>query len=54
VETFLRNLVARYGDTFEVIVRADRAARYGRTKDVISACARAGLTRISFAVERKE
>jgi len=54
VEAFLRSLVARYGDTFEVVVRADREARYGRTKDVIRACARVGLTRISFAVEKRE
>lgn len=54
VEAFLQSLVARYGDTFEVIVRADKAARYGRTKDVIRACARVGLTRISFAVEKKK
>jgi biopolymer transport protein ExbD len=54
VETFLRSLVARYGNTFEVVLRADRDARYDRTKDVIRACARAGLTRISFAVEKRE
>lgn len=54
VETFLRSLVARYGDTFEVIVRADKAARYKGTKDVIRACARVGLTRISFAVEKRK
>jgi biopolymer transport protein ExbD len=53
-EAFLRSLAARHGDTFEVIVRADRSARYESTKDVISACARAGLTRVSFAVERKK
>ena len=54
VEPFLRSLVARYGDAFEVIVRADKSARYLRTKDVIRACARVGLTRISFAVEKKK
>ena len=54
VETFLRSMVARYGDTFEVVVRADRGARYESTKNVIRACARVGLTRISFAVRRKK
>ncbi len=54
VEPFLRSLVARYGDRFEVVVRADRNARYSGTKDVIRACARVGLTRISFAVEKRK
>ena len=54
VEPFLRSLVARYGNAFEVVLRADRNARYSRTKDVVRACARVGLTRISFAVEKKK
>jgi biopolymer transport protein ExbD len=54
VESFLHSLVARYGNTFEVVVRTDKGARYDRTKDVIKACARVGLTRISFAVEKQK
>jgi len=53
-EAFLRSLVAKHGNTFEVIIRADRGVRYERTKDVIRACARVGLTRIAFAVEKKK
>jgi biopolymer transport protein ExbD len=52
-EAFLRSLVAKHGNTFEVIVRADRGVRYERTRDVIRACARVGLTRIAFAVEKR-
>lgn len=53
-EAFLRSLVARHGNSFEVIIRADKGARYERTKDVIRACARVGLTRVAFAVEREK
>lgn len=53
-EAFLRSLVAKHGNTFEVIIRADKGVRYERTKDVIRACARVGLTRIAFAVEKKK
>ena len=54
LEPFLRTLVAKHGNTFEVVLRADKGVRYARTKDIIRACASVGLTRISFAVERKE
>ena len=54
VEAFLRTLVARHGNGFEVIVRADQGVAYDRTKDIVRACARSGLTRLSFAVEKKK
>lgn len=53
-EAFLRSLVAKHGNSFEVLIRADRGARYERTKDVIRACARVGLTRVAFAVAREK
>lgn len=55
LEDYLKRIKDKIGATsFEVIIRSDRASKYGATKDVFRACARAGAVFIKLGVEKPE
>jgi len=55
LENFLKDLVEQKGSkSFEVIIRSDRKSKYGSTKDVFRACARAGCVFVKLGVEKPD
>lgn len=55
LENYLRLVKDKIGETsFEVIIRSDRGSKFGATKDVFRACARAGAVYVKLGVEKLE
>jgi len=46
--TILVNRVNRFGNTFPILIRADRNTKHEKVKEVMDLCTRAGVWKLSF------